>query len=80
MSDRLTLLLISVFCIVSAFFIGLYFGRSLDAQIVTEMNKNLQVSLDIHGNTIKTERSNAAIRVIVNGAVIVGTGTVEIAK
>lgn len=78
--DRFTLLLASLFCIGTAFFIGLYFGRALDAGMLSNLKKGLQVSLEIHGNTIRTERSDEAIRIIINGAIVSDSGETRIEK
>lgn len=78
--NKLTLLLITLFCITCSFFAGYYFGKSLSAQEIEDMKRSLQVSLHRHGNTLDVEKSHSDIRVMVDGKVLSGTGSIEIKK
>lgn len=44
------------------------------------MKHSLQVSLHLHGNTLDVEKSHSDIRVIIDGKVLVGTGSIEMKK
>lgn len=78
--NKLTLLLITLFCISSSFFVGYYFGKSLSSQEIENFRNSLQISLRLHGNTIDVEKSHPEIRVVVDGKVLLGTGSIELKK
>lgn len=78
--DKFTLLLITLFCIACAFFFGYYFGKNLSVQEIEDMKHTLQVSIHVRKNTLEVQKSHSDIRVLINGSVLVGTGTVELPK
>lgn len=78
--NKLTLLLITLFCITCSFFIGHYFGKSLSIQEIKDMKQSLQVSLHLHGNILDVEKSHSDIRVVIDGKVLSGTGSIELKK
>ncbi|MDD2916333.1 MAG: hypothetical protein PHH70_00615 [Candidatus Gracilibacteria bacterium] len=78
--NKLTLLLITLFCISCSFFVGYYFGRSLSNQEIEKMKQSLQVSLRLHGNALDVEKSHSEIRVVIDGKELLGTGSIEIKK
>jgi len=78
--NKFTLLLLTLFCISSSFFIGYYFGRSLSSQEIENFKNSLQISLRLHGNTLDVEKSHSNIRVIIDGKVLSGTGSIELKK
>ena len=80
MFERITLLFISLFCILSAFFLGLYFGKNTTMDDLEQWKLHNQVSLQIHGNIIDIERTEPSIRLIVNGKILTNSGNFTIPK
>ncbi|HBB26943.1 TPA: hypothetical protein DCZ36_00410 [Candidatus Gracilibacteria bacterium] len=78
--NKITLLLVTLFCITSSFFVGYYFGKSLSSQEIKNIEQALQVSLHLHGNTLDVEKSRSDIRVIIDGKELLGTGSIELKK
>ncbi|MDD5197904.1 MAG: hypothetical protein PHN60_03520 [Candidatus Gracilibacteria bacterium] len=78
--NKTTLLLVTLFCITSSFFVGYYFGKSLSLQEIEDMKQSLQVSLHLHGNTLDVEKSHSDIRVIIDGKELAETGSIELKK
>ena len=78
--NKLTLLLITLFCITSSFFVGYYFGKNLSLQEIEDMKQSLQVSLRLHGNTLDVEKSHSDIRVIIDGKELSSSGSIELKK
>jgi hypothetical protein len=78
--NKLTLLLITLFFISCSFFVGYCFGRSLSGQELENLKNSLQVSLRLHGNILDVEKSHSNIRVIIDGKILAGTGSVEMKK
>ena len=78
--NKLTLLLITLFCITSSFFVGYYFGKSTSSQEIETLKNSLQVNLHLHGNTLDIEKSHSEIRVIIDGKELSGTGSIELKK
>ncbi|NCP76669.1 hypothetical protein GW819_01015 [Candidatus Gracilibacteria bacterium] len=78
--NKFTLLLLTLFCITSSFFVGYYFGKSLSSQEIDELKNSLQISLRLHGNTLDVEKSHSEIRVIIDGKILSGTGSIELKK
>lgn len=80
MFDRFVLLLVSLFCIAASFFVGLYFGRDTIDQELSDLRKDLQVSLQVHGNIIEVEKSDPSIRVLINGKIVTNSGSFSVPK
>ncbi|MDD5377072.1 MAG: hypothetical protein PHH16_03060 [Candidatus Gracilibacteria bacterium] len=78
--NKFSLLLVTLFCIACSFFVGYYFGKSLSSQEIEDMKRSLQVSLHLHGNTLDIEKSRSDIRVVIDGKILSGTGSVELKK
>lgn len=78
--NKITLLLVTLFCITSSFFVGYYFGKSLSSQEIENIWNSLQVSLHLHGNTLDVEKSHSNIRVTIDGKELSGTGSIELKK
>ncbi|OIP55090.1 hypothetical protein AUK10_00085 [Candidatus Gracilibacteria bacterium CG2_30_37_12] len=78
--NKLTLLLITLFCITSSFFVGYYFGKSISSQEMKNIKTSLQVNIHLHGNTLDVEKSHSEIRVIIDGKELSGTGSIELKK
>lgn len=80
MPHRFTFLLVSLFCITASFFVGIYFGKDQLVQEIATFKHSLQVSIQSHGNILDVEKSNPDIRVIVNGSLLDGSGSVEMKR
>ncbi|MFA6090236.1 MAG: hypothetical protein WC774_00475 [Candidatus Gracilibacteria bacterium] len=78
--NKLTLLLVTLFCITSSFFVGYYFGKSISSQEMENIKTSLQVNLHLHGNILDVEKSHSEIRVIIDEKELSGTGSIELKK
>ncbi len=78
--NKLSLLLITLFCITCSFFIGYLFWSSLWAKELEDIQQSLQVTLHLHGKTLDVEKSHSNIRVIVDGKVLSQSGSIELKK
>ena len=80
MKNRLLILFVTIFSIITSFFVGYYFGNALNTSGIEKIKKSLQVSVRTHGNIIDIEKSIPDIKVIINGEILSGTGGIEIKK
>lgn len=80
MPNKFTILLVTLFAITGSFFVGFAFGKEQMMTEIQKLRQSLQISLSFHGNILDVEKSTPDIRVIVNGEVITGSGSIEVKK